>query len=359
MKNSDMADYNQEEINSLIAACLAGSAAAEDLDRLDKWVSGMEENKIYYQRMKNIWDLWHNDVNSHDVHVDSAYLKVQDRLGIFRKPPVVLSFLLKAAAILFLPMLAGSYYLGTVRHEKQAIAARQVFNEVSAAFGTRSLLTLADGSKVWLNSGSRLKYPRDFSGRLREVFLTGEAYFEVESDVSRPFIVRTNKLNVRATGTRFNVNVSSLEKTSQITLVEGKVTVCKNVAGGKPVEISHMKPSQHLAFDTLSESFNVLTEDTYKFIAWKDGKLIFRNEPLEQVIKKIGYFYNVDIELKDEKLKEYRYRATFEEESLDEILDLLKMSSPVDYREIKREPLPDGSFPKKKIIIFPARKKRA
>ncbi len=119
-------------------------------------------------------------------------------------------------------MLAGSYYLGTLRQENRAISAKPVYNEVSAAFGTRSMLTLDDGSRVWLNSGSKLKYPKDFSGRRREVFLTGEAYFEVESDVSRPFIVRTKRLNVRATGTRFNVNVSSIEKASQITLVEGK-----------------------------------------------------------------------------------------------------------------------------------------
>jgi ferric-dicitrate binding protein FerR (iron transport regulator) len=276
-----------------------------------------------------------------------------------REPSAVFTFLLRAAAILFLPMLAGSYYLGTIRHEKQPMQSGQVYNEVSAAFGTRSMLTLADGSRVWLNSGSKLKYPKDFSGRHREVFLTGEGYFEVQSNTSKPFIVRTKRLNVTATGTRFNVNVSSIEKSNQITLVEGKVTVCTTLPGGKPVEISQMLPSQHLAYDTLSGSYNVLTEDTYRYIAWKDGKLIFRNEPLEDVIRKIGYFYNVDIELKDEKLKEYRYRATFEEESLDEILHLLEISSPVNYREIKREPLPDGSFPRKKIIILPAGKKRA
>jgi transmembrane sensor len=354
-----MADYNQEEINSLIAASLAGTASAEDLEKLDAWVSDTRDNKLYYQRMKNIWELWHNEIHPHDIDVDKAYIRVRGRLGLMRKSSVVLTYLLRAAAILFLPMLAGSYYLGTLRQDQRAMAVKPVYNEVSAAFGTRSMLTLDDGSRVWLNSGSKLKYPKDFSGRRREVFLTGEAYFEVQSDASRPFIVRTKRLNVRATGTRFNVNVSSIEKASQITLVEGKVTVCKNVAGGKTLEISQMKPSQHMAFDTLSGSFKVETEDTYRFIAWKDGKLIFRNEPLEDVIKKIGYFYNVDIELKDEKLKEYRYRATFEEESLDEILHLLKISSPVDYREVKREPLPDGSFPRKKIIIFPARKIRA
>ncbi len=274
--------------------------------------------------MKNIWELWHHDVNPHDVDFEQAHYHVRRRLELLRKPSGVYTFLLKAAAILFLPMLAGSYYLGSIRQEKLAKSSKPVYTEVSSAFGTRSMLTLADGSKVWLNSGSKLKYPKDFSGRRREVFLTGEAYFEVESDVSKPFIVRTKRLNVRATGTHFNVNVSSIEKASQITLVEGKITVCRNLNGGKTVEISRMHPSQNLAFDTLSGAFNVITEDTYRFIAWKDGKLIFRNDPLEDVIKKIGYFYNVDIELKDEKLKEYRYRATFEDESLDEILHLLK-----------------------------------
>jgi len=354
-----MEDYNQDEINALIAGCLAGSANEEDIERLDKWVAGTRENQLYYQRMKNIWELWHNDVNPHDINSDEAYLKVQNRLGFLRKPSVAFAFLLKAAAILLLPMLAGSYYLGTLRQEKQAMLSKPVYNEVSAAFGTRSMLTLDDGSRVWLNSGSKLRYPKDFSARhRREVFLTGEGYFEVQSDASRPFIVRTKRLDVRATGTRFNINASSIEKACQVTLVEGKVTVYKNVEGGKPLEISRMKPNQHLALDTLSGSFNLLTEDTYRFIAWKDGKLIFRNDPLEDVIKRIGYFYNVDIELKDEKLKEYKYRATFEEESLDEILHLLKISSPVDYREIRRVPLPDGSFPKKKIIIFPAVKRR-
>ncbi len=203
--------------------------------------------------MKNIWELWHNDVNPHDINSEKAYLKVQNKLGLLRKPSVVFAFLLKAAAILFLPMLAGSYYLGTLRHEKQAMLSKPVYNEVSAAFGTRSMLTLDDGSRVWLNSGSKLRYPKDFSARRRrEVFLSGEAYFEVQSDASRPFIVHTKNLNVRATGTRFNVNASSIEKTCQVTLVEGKVTVYKKIWGGKPLEISQMKPNQHLALDTLS-----------------------------------------------------------------------------------------------------------
>jgi len=91
--------------------------------------------------------------------------------------------------------------------------------------------------------------------------------------------------------------------------------------------------------------------DTYKYISWKDGVLVFRNEPFDSVLQKISQFFNVDIDLNSEELKSYRYYATFKEESLEEILKLLRISAPIDYREVKREPLSDGSFPKKKVII--------
>ncbi|NJO68090.1 MAG: DUF4974 domain-containing protein [Bacteroidetes bacterium] len=96
--------------------------------------------------------------------------------------------------------------------------------------------------------------------------------------------------------------------------------------------------------------------DIYKYIAWKDGRLVFRNEPLADVVKKISQIYNVDIELQGKELQNYRYRATFEEESLFEILKLLKLSSPIQYREVKREIMPNGTFTKRKIIIFPLKK---
>jgi ferric-dicitrate binding protein FerR (iron transport regulator) len=104
--------------------------------------------------------------------------------------------------------------------------------------------------------------------------------------------------------------------------------------------------------------FTVNNEDTYKYIAWKDGKLIFRNEPLDEVVKKIGQVFNVDIELQGNSLQDYRYRATFEDESLTEILKLLEISSPISFKEIKRVPLADGSFPRKKVIVFPVKQQQ-
>src|SRR5512137_2169004 len=99
-----------------------------------------------------------------------------------------------------------------------------------------------------------------------------------------------------------------------------------------------MNPDQHMIFNDSTGLFSINDVDTYKYYAWKDGKLIFRNEPLSEVVKKLGQVFNVDIELQGEELQNYRYRATFEDESLSEILKLLKLSSPICYKEIKRMP---------------------
>ena len=98
----------------------------------------------------------------------------------------------------------------------------------------------------------------------------------------------------------------------------------------------------------------IRNEDIYRFIAWKDGKLIFRNDSLLKVLNTISMMFNVDFELQGKELQDYRYRATFCDESLEEILKLLKLSSPIDFTEVKRVPRSDGSFPKKKIIVYKA-----
>jgi ferric-dicitrate binding protein FerR (iron transport regulator) len=164
-------------------------------------------------------------------------------------------------------------------------------------------------------------------------------------------------LNVKATGTKFNVSEYSLSNETEVTLVSGKVAV--NLVDSKYSSNStNLNPNQHFSFNKADGTTSVINEDTYKYISWKDGKLIFRNEPLSNVVKKISQIFNIDIEIKGEELQHYSYRATFQDESLAEILKLLKFSSPIDYIELKRNPLPDGSFPRKKVIIFPVRQKK-
>jgi len=226
------------------------------------------------------------------------------------------------------------------------------YNNVVAAFGTFSLLELPDGSKVWLNSGSSLRYPDKFINADRTVYLIGEAYFEVHSDEAKPFMVNTPFFTVKATGTKFNVRAEKNFRAPSVTLVDGKVAIRKPNSDKSKGLITFLQPSQHMIYDTLTGHVTIQTEDTYKHFAWKDGKLVFRNDNISEVARRISLQYNVDIEIKGNKIKRYRYRATFENEPLSELLRLLKISSPIDYLEIKPKVLPDGSFTRRKIIIF-------
>jgi ferric-dicitrate binding protein FerR (iron transport regulator) len=110
-----------------------------------------------------------------------------------------------------------------------------------------------------------------------------------------------------------------------------------------------------MIYDRVYGYVGIENHSAYENVAWKDGKLIFRNEPMEKVIETLSEVFNVNIELRDASLKDYRYRATFQDETLSEILKLLKISSPIDYFEVKRRPLPDGTFESRKVIIFRAK----
>jgi len=348
-----MKPEDQSLTEAAIGKYLENNASEAEIQKLADWVKASPENLKYYRQVKNIWEVSGKLQEDLDISVEQALQKVTGKFKAEVKSVTFWQTMQKVAAILLLPLMVGSYFLGNFIRGPVGTPSRQiVYNEVFAAYGTRSAITLADGSKVWLNSGSALKYPDRFLRGKREVFLDGEAYFEVKSDTHQPFLVHTDKITVKATGTKFNVLATKLEPHVEITLISGKVTVSDLNDGKQGRLISRMQPDEHLEYDTLTHRINLIKGETYKYYAWKDGKLIFRNEPLVEVMEKISRFYNVDIEIRGDKLREYRYRATFKEESFTEILKLLKLSSPIEYREIVRSPLPDGTFPKRKVIIY-------
>jgi ferric-dicitrate binding protein FerR (iron transport regulator) len=342
-----MQALDKEEQVRLIVKYLSGNASDDEVRTLKCWIENSDADKTYYQQVKNIWEIATGAGDVRVISSDKALEAVLNKLAAKKQSHSIFYYWQRIAAILLIPVLIGSYIW--IRSISGGVLSDVTYNEVFAAFGTRSAIKLADGSKVWLNSGSSLRYPDKFVRKQRTVFLSGEAYFEVHSDKSRPFIVQTATITVKATGTKFNVSAYKNEGNMHVTLVEGKVSVSNNKS-----QMAVLNPNQHLSFDTLTQKVTISDNtDVYKFIAWKDGKLVFRNEPLSLVIKKIGQYYNVDIELTGKEIQEYRYRATFQEESLDEILKLLKISSPINYKEVNRKPLSDGSFPKRKIIIYP------
>jgi ferric-dicitrate binding protein FerR (iron transport regulator) len=221
--------------------------------------------------------------------------------------------------------------------------------EVQAPAGFRMNIELGDGTKVWLNNGSKLRYPYRFAGKNRKVFLTGEAYFKVAHNSKVPFIVETNNMEVKATGTTFNVSAYPEEGIVETTLVEGKV-ILYDKARNK--EIKALSPSECLKFNSEKNKYSLESgEITEKYTAWKDGMLVFKNDSIAEIARKLEQWYGVDVKITNEKVKDFTCTATFYDETLSQVLDLMSLPSPVSYKLTPLKKLADGSFSKQSVII--------
>lgn len=335
-------------IDIIISKFLSKEATEEEIKMLDSWISDNPENRKSYLAQKNIWDNTHPAFDPDEIDVTSAHEKVMNQiLQRDEKVPVrtgalIMHYWQQIAAVLLLPLLILSGYL----YFKPSPQMAETYQELFTPYGTWSAVNLPDGSKVWLNAGSSLKYPARFGGKERIVALQGEAYFEVESDKEHPFVVKTEKLTVKATGTAFNVNAYALDSITAVTLVHGKVAV--TLGTNKSVALS---PGEKIDYNRATSLYSVNKTSTYKWCSWKDGVLIFRDDPLEYVFKRLGQTYNVEFILKDAALGKYSYKATFEGESLNEILRLLEMSAPIHCKEISNRKGGDEKFEKQRIEV--------
>ncbi|MCE4566610.1 FecR domain-containing protein [Maribellus sp. CM-23] len=170
--------------------------------------------------------------------------------------------------------------------------SQEKFIKVVMPYGQQTSLQLPDGTTVYVNAGSQLSFPVSFDGKKREVYLTGEAFFDVVKDKEHPFIVYTPDVDIMVTGTEFNVSAYSDDNFTQTVLVEGAVSVSKKVRFSKSIDIS---PGESALFDKESESISTSKIDTEQYTSWIHGYIICENDPVNEVIKKIGRYYNSDI----------------------------------------------------------------
>ncbi len=264
-----------------------------------------------------------------------------------------LNFLFKAAAVLSIPLILYSGYL-TVTGLKH-YGDQVVIQTVRVPSGVQTDFILSDGSHIWLNSGSIFKYPDTFQGKLREVELIGEGYFDVARDPDHPFIVKAGMLNVEVKGTKFDVINYPDDAQIEVILESGIVSLFRGQYEEKNT-VAVIKPGERATYNKIQNSALINKVDAVKYTLWKDGILIFSDDPMSEVIRRLSRKYNVDIELQNPDINEYVYTATFIDESLIQILDLLKISAPLDYTFIEQKKLDDNSYSKSKIII--TRKKK-
>lgn len=258
----------------------------------------------------------------------------------------------RVAAILLLPILAVMTWYLAGNKNISIQEPNQVYAEIVSPPAARVHFELPDGTTGWLNSGSTLKFPDRFVCGQREVFLNGEGYFDVYPNPDKPFIVLTSNARITALGTEFNILDNTQDENIEATLVTGKILVEKLVGEGKIVTLGELNPNQQMVFSRNTDYQVSKTVEPAFITAWKEGKLVFRNEPMNEVIKKMSRWYNVDVEIKDKELEEVILRATFVDETLSEVLKVLKLTASINYHEYPREILPDGSYSKKKITLY-------
>ena len=250
----------------------------------------------------------------------------------------------RVAAILLFPLAVAIAF--SIGPDNLPIAETQAWTEIQAPLGARVKFTLPDGSAGWLNSGSVITYPVKFN-KERTVNLTGEAFFDVKKDPDNPFNVIATDLNISVLGTKFNVAAYGDRNDVEVVLESGKVKL-NLLRGRNEVE---MAPNDRIVYDNRTKKVARSKVDPYKYSSWKEGKLVFRNDDMSELGKRLGRWYNIDVEVRNKKNKDLRLRATFEDEAIEEVLRLLKLSLPIDYMVEQRKMDPTGKYERKKVII--------
>jgi len=290
------------------------------------------ENHIYDKdfelREKEINDLFANDgviiEKIAEVSVDNALKKIN-----YRKQShlirIAVQRTIQYAAVLFLFLLTG-YYIAYYKINKENLNAYTVFSIPNSEMGS---IILPDGTKVELNSSSELKYPLRFLNS-REVFLTGEAFFDVKSDPHNPFLVHVNDFTIKVTGTRFNIK-SYPDANSETTLEEGKIAVI-NDDGNKIIEL---KPNENLVYDKTQNRIFVTNVDTNQKTGWRKGKIFLKNQTIDEMSKIIERWYNVRIVFDDESIKQVRLTGTIlKDKPIEQLLNVLVKSESIDFKYI-------------------------
>jgi ferric-dicitrate binding protein FerR (iron transport regulator) len=347
----------------LIFRFLNGELGLEEMKELDKWMRSSSENMELFEACRRIWLGTAAGMKGKEFNHETAWASVQERLGAggSGKPERLVHHhsmknILRIAAMFIIFVSIGAA-ISRVLFKPSTVQSADTFSEIIAPPGSKSLITLPDGSKAWINAGSKLVYRGDFNLTERIVDLEGEGYFDVTSNKSKPFIVRTAHLKVKAYGTVFNVKAYPEENTVETTLVEGLVEVeTDNKMSRETGQTYTLKPNQNIIYHIdsgLAENTTEKKEETVAevkkaeivqkavqvvsnikpelYTSWKDENWVIEGLPLDELAVLMGRRYNSRIDIRDETLKFYKFTGTIQNETLEQMLVILSLTTPLEY----------------------------
>ena len=319
-----------ETINEeILLQYIDGMLTANEAAAVEEWLSASPENEklleqLYFTRevVSRVRVMQSVDPEQSLRRFKTQVHKLDKKIRLRRMVWLVQ----RVAAVLFVPILVLSAYLWMQGGKKEV---RML--EVRTNPGVVSMFNLPDGSRVWLNSASSLKYPSDFVADSREVELEGQGYFEVTHDASQPFIVHAGQeYEVEVLGTTFNVAAYADDDLIETTLVEGSVSVHVQSIGGQELS-RRIKPNEKATFTKTTRKLDVGAVNTDHETAWKNGEIIFRNHPMSQVLKVLSRHYHVKFMVKDSVVLNSIITAKFKNEQLPQVMEYLRLASGIKY----------------------------
>jgi transmembrane sensor len=359
----------KERIWHLVGKKLAHEATPEELSELEDLLRQHPEIHYAIQHIQDLWQLQPHPApeteEAFQKHlqkmsgkgIDTTPWQPAPRLRPGQAPPPDLPEITESRSPVRKYVLAGLAFAAIITAviffitgDRSAENNTQTGNlsEISTRHGSRTTVSLPDGSVVWLNAGSKLVYDKNFGSRLREVTLTGEAYFDVKKNAGKPFIIHAGKIDIRVLGTLFNVKSYPGEKVTEASLIRGSIEV---LIRNRPTEKIVLKPNEKIvvADEPLpkpgkpgvierNEPIVAITHLNYEptdstiiETSWLENKLIFRDESFTEVATRLERWFGVHISLENEKLQELRFTGPVPHESIQKALAALKITGGFNY----------------------------
>lgn len=331
-----------DSIEARILEYIRGELPGNSTEEFDSLMLSSPEFRERVKQISSIHDLSESLKKQKRINTSSAWGKLSRRIALLSFRARAWNVTRTAAAIL-LPLLLLHQFV--IQPMLDATPAETI--TLASAPGIITKAVLPDGSEVWLNAQSELTYPVKFKGKERTVELSGEAYFKVVADHKHRFNVQIpGHIAVSAFGTEFNINAYREEPDYHVTLVRGNIEVETDREVKK-----ELTPGQKAILTPQTGEMDVVQADTYVETAWRDRKMVFRREKLEVIAQKLSRKFGVIIHLEGDELKEYEYTATFTDETLEDILELLKRSAPITYFVSRQEQLGNNTFSRREVTI--------
>lgn len=354
MKKIINKDITLEKLAEFIEGSLNDTLKAE----VSQWIQADDDNRAFYELFKKAWsdpqDLSElaKENKENDWKQISTVINNSDQISASGRTLLFhsRSWLRIAGVILLLIATALGYFAGR-NHTRQSLSIGGTsYHEIIVPAGEKSNLTLSDGTRIWINAGSKIKFPNQFNNESRDIWLDGEAYFEVTRDKIRPFLVHTSDLDVRVHGTKFNLKAYDSEDIIEATLVEGLVSLeTRNILGTKKEKV-FLKPNHKAIYvkkKNAVASSEVMREITVPLmpkkiiitnpivvepsLSWREGKLVFMDESFENICINLERRYGVTIKIENDRIKKVRYTGVLKNISIEQALKAIQLTADFDF----------------------------